>query len=203
MANGHIAELTLRRRRAGEALGAEAPAIEAHATACADCRARLARARRRAAPLRAGDLVRSFRGRASSARRAARVRRRRAVRGARRGCRRWPAWRRLRAASLIFVTSPKEPERGQPHQGRRGDVIVRVAGSDGQRTRRRRRAPRRWRAASGCASATSSGGHRYLLSLSIDDRGEVTPLYPERGRQPAAARRRGERDALPARQPRS
>ena len=41
LANGHIAELTLRRRRAGEALGAEAPAIEEHATACADCRARI------------------------------------------------------------------------------------------------------------------------------------------------------------------
>ena len=44
-----------------------------------------------------------------------------------------------------------------------------------------------------------SGGHRYLLSLSIDDRGEVTPLYPERGPSlpvPTA----GARDAFPARQ---
>src|SRR5687768_16314128 len=41
LANGHIAELTLRRRRAGEALGADAPAIDEHATTCADCRARL------------------------------------------------------------------------------------------------------------------------------------------------------------------
>ena len=37
----HIGELTLRRRRAGEALGPDGPAIEAHATACADCRARI------------------------------------------------------------------------------------------------------------------------------------------------------------------
>ena len=37
----HIGELTLRRRRAGEALGADGPAIEAHATSCADCRARI------------------------------------------------------------------------------------------------------------------------------------------------------------------
>jgi len=41
LANQHIAELTLRRRRAGEALGADAPAIEEHATTCADCRARI------------------------------------------------------------------------------------------------------------------------------------------------------------------
>src|SRR2546423_6588968 len=39
--NEHIGELTLRRRRAGEALGPDAAAIDAHATACADCRARL------------------------------------------------------------------------------------------------------------------------------------------------------------------
>jgi hypothetical protein len=26
------------------------------------------------------------------------------------------------------------------------------------------------------------GGHRYLTSLSIDDQGQVTPLYPEAGR---------------------
>src|SRR6476469_2119948 len=36
-----IGELTLRRRRAGELLGPDGPAIEAHATSCADCRARI------------------------------------------------------------------------------------------------------------------------------------------------------------------
>src|SRR4029078_11198121 len=39
--NEHIGELTLRRRRAGEALGPDGPAIEAHATSCAHCRARI------------------------------------------------------------------------------------------------------------------------------------------------------------------
>src|SRR5438552_16616950 len=37
----HIGELTLRRRRAGEALGPDAAAIDAHAASCADCRARI------------------------------------------------------------------------------------------------------------------------------------------------------------------
>src|SRR6187401_2235299 len=41
LASEHIGELTLRRRRAGEALGSDGPAIEAHATSCADCRARI------------------------------------------------------------------------------------------------------------------------------------------------------------------
>src|SRR3954453_22288549 len=40
-ATEHVAELALRRRRAGEALGADGPAMEAHATSCADCRARI------------------------------------------------------------------------------------------------------------------------------------------------------------------
>src|SRR5262249_39499347 len=38
------------------------------------------------------------------------------------------------------------------------------------------------------------GGHRYLLSLSIDDHGQVTPLYPESGRSLPVAK--GPRDVL-------
>ena len=38
---GHIGELELRRHRAGETLGAEGPVIEAHAAACAECKARI------------------------------------------------------------------------------------------------------------------------------------------------------------------
>src|SRR5262245_11448544 len=37
----HIGELTLRRRRAGEALGPDTAAIDAHAASCPDCRARI------------------------------------------------------------------------------------------------------------------------------------------------------------------
>ncbi len=39
------------------------------------------------------------------------------------------------------------------------------------------------------------GGHRYVLSLSIDQRGAVTPLYPEAGRQLVGARRSRRGDA--------
>ena len=37
----HIGELMLRRHRAGEALGPDASAIEAHASSCGECRARV------------------------------------------------------------------------------------------------------------------------------------------------------------------
>jgi hypothetical protein len=59
-------------------------------------------------------------------------------------------------------------------------MVVRISGAAGQRT-----------ASGGAAEALASGerlrlgyqtgGHRYLLSLSIDEHGVVTPLYPERG----------------------
>ena len=177
LANGHIAELTLRRRRAGEALGADAPAIEEHATTCADCRARI-----RALD----DEQRRFEDDISFDRFSAGVER--AARSAR------PARRAVRArvwmssmagmaaaaaALLVFVTSPEKPGLTTRSKGGSG-IIVRVAGTDGQRT-----------AGVDATEALArgerlrigyqSGGHKYLLSLSIDDRGEVTPLYPERG----------------------
>jgi len=181
LANGHIAELTLRRRRAGEALGAEAPAIEEHATTCADCRARI-----RALD----DEQRRFEDDISFDRFSAGVER--AARSAR-PARRWPnvtrAWMApvLAAAAglIVMVTiSPKPPSPGPTTRskgsGDGGGIIVRVAGTDGQRT-----------AGADATEALArgerlrigyqSGGHKYLLSLSIDDRGEVTPLYPERG----------------------
>jgi len=177
LANGHIAELTLRRRRAGEALGADAPAIEEHATSCADCRARI-----RALD----DEQRRFEDDISFDRFSAGVER--AARSAR------PARRAVRArvwmssmagiaaaaaALLVFVTAPDKPGPTTRSKGGSG-IIVRVAGTDGQRT-----------AGVDATEALArgerlrigyqSGGHKYLLSLSIDDRGEVTPLYPERG----------------------
>jgi hypothetical protein len=171
----HIGELTLRRRRAGEALGPDAAAIDAHATSCAECRARI-----RALD----DEQRRFEQEISFDRFAAGVER--AARGAR------PARRQVRprvwisslagmaaaAAALIIFVGPKPPTNRIKGDG--GGIIVRVAGADGQRT-----------AGVDATEALArgerlrigyqSGGHRYLLSLSIDDRGEVTPLYPERG----------------------
>jgi hypothetical protein len=177
LANGHIAELTLRRRRAGETLGAEAPAIEEHATRCADCRARI-----RALD----DEQRRFEDEISFDRFSAGVER--AARSAR------PARRTVRArvwmssmagmaaaaaALLVFVTSPKEHGPTNRIKGGAG-VIVRVAGTDGQRTAGVE-ATEALARGERLRIGYQSGGHKYLLSLSIDDRGEVTPLYPERG----------------------
>jgi len=174
LASEHIGELTLRRRRAGEVLGPEGPAIDAHATSCADCRARI-----RALD----DEQRRFEQEISFDRFAAGVERaERSASKARRPIRArvWisslGAVAAAAAALIMFVGPGHSPNRIKGG----GGIIVRVAGTDGQRT--------------ADVAATEAlargerlrigyqpGDHRYLLSLSIDDRGEVTPLYPERG----------------------
>ena len=183
-AAGHIGELDLRRRRAGEALGPEGPAIEAHAASCAECKARL-----RALD----DEQRKFEGEISFDRFAAGVER--AARGApverRAPVRRWMIAPTLAmAAAVALVVTFRHPlaplgpgdraiDRGDRIKGG-GGMVVRVAGAAGQRTARVD-ATEPLAAGERLRLGYQTGGHRYLLSLSIDEHGVVTPLYPEQG----------------------
>jgi hypothetical protein len=180
-AEGHIGELELRRRRAGEALGPEGPAIEAHATTCAECKARI----------RALDEEqRRFEAAISFDRFAAGVER--AARGTpalpprRASIRSWMILPTLAmAAAVAVIVTFHGPATRVHHPGYEGikggaGMLVRVAGAAGQRTAcvdgtERLSAGERLRI------GYQTGGHRYLLSLSIDEHGEVTPLYPEQG----------------------
>ena len=183
----HLGELTLRRRRAGEPLDgiAAVEAVDAHLATCAACKAR-SRA--------LDDEQRRFEQEISFDRFAAGVER--AARGtAPRPVRRSPArvWLYPMVAmaagvALVVTFYPKVPNVRSTRalgpaanriKGGAG-VTVRVAGATGQQTAR-------IDAAEPLAPGErlrigyQSGGHRYLLSLSIDQHGEVTPLYPERG----------------------
>jgi hypothetical protein len=178
LATEHIGDLTLRRRRAGESLGADGPAVEAHATTCPDCRARI-----RALD----DEQRRFEQQISFDRFAAGVER--AARGMNR--RRTPIFSRVWAYpvlamaacfALLLVYLPRDQMRPRGENRIKGGagITVRVSGAEGQRTARvdaNEALARGERLRIGY----HAGGHRYLLSLSIDERGEVTPLYPERG----------------------
>src|SRR6516225_5176419 len=93
----HIGELTLRRRRAGEALGPDGPAIEAHAASCAECRAR---ARALDDEQRRFEQEISFDRFAAGVERAARGAQKRAARG-RRVPRGWTAATVLAAAASV------------------------------------------------------------------------------------------------------
>ena len=180
LANEHIGELTLRRRRAGEALGPDGPAIDAHASACADCRARL-----RALD----DEQRRFEQEISFDRFAAGVER--AARGASKAKARRPiftnAWvapmLAMAACLVVMVTFVPRPVMHPPSTTRTkgsAGITVRVAGVDGQRNARvdsNEPLARGERLRIGY----QPGGHRYLIALTIDERGVVQALSPEQG----------------------
>jgi len=177
---GHIGELALRRHRAGETLGTDGPGIEAHAATCAECKARI-----RALD----DEQRRFESAISFDRFAAGVER--AARGAsaaprRRPIRKWMVVPTLAMAAAVAVVvtfhGPSARVKPPGYDGIKGGagVIVRVAGAAGQRTARVD-ATEPLSAGERLRIGYQTGGHRYLLSLSIDEHGEVTPLYPEQG----------------------
>lgn len=173
----HPGELELRRRRAGELTSAAMLAIDEHATICPACRARL-----RALD----DEQRRFEENISFDRFAAGVERaaRTPARARRAPARAWLYSAVAMAAGVAIVVTVQRPSGSPAPAGVRikggAGMTVRVAGPGGQRTAR-------VDASEPLASGErlrigyQPGGHRYLLSLSIDERGEVTPLYPEEG----------------------
>jgi hypothetical protein len=177
----HIGELTLRRRRAGETLGADGPAIEAHASSCADCRARI---RALDEEQRRFEQEISFDRFAAGVERAAR-----SASKARAAKRRpilmntWVAPMVAMAACLVaVVTFVPRPDLTKPATRTKGGagIIVRVAGVDGQRNARVDSAEPLARGER-LRIGYSAGGHRYLIALTIDDHGVVQALSPEKG----------------------
>jgi hypothetical protein len=180
-AAAHPGDLALRRRRAGELAHAAMLAIDEHVAACPPCRARL-----RALE----DEQRRFEGEISFDRFAAGVERaaRTSGRARRAPVRAWAYSALAMAAGVAIVLTVRAPagsrgagavDPGVRLKGGAG-MVVRVAGASGQRVssvdgNEPLAAGERLRI------GYQPGGHRYLLSLSIDERGEVTPLYPERG----------------------
>ncbi|HEY7374928.1 MAG TPA: ACP synthase [Polyangia bacterium] len=177
----HIGELALRRRRAGEALGADTAAIDAHAAACPDCRARI----------RALDEEqRRFEQEISFDRFAAGVER--AARGASKAqaakrrpilLHTWVAPMLAAAACLVaVVTFAPRPVINKPTVRSKGGagINVRVAGVDGQRNARGD-SPEPLVRGERLRIGYQSGGHRYLIALTIDDHGVVQALSPEQG----------------------
>jgi hypothetical protein len=182
LSNGHIGELTLRRRRAGEALGTEGPAIEAHAVGCAACRAKI-----RALE----DEQRRFEQEISFDRFAAGVER--AARSPRPAPRRplvparvWaPVLAMAAGVALLVTVGPLRETTRQNNRTKGGaGMIVRVDGNGGQRTARVD-GPEALARGERLRLGYQAGPHRYLLALSLDDHGQVTPIYPEAGRSVA------------------
>jgi hypothetical protein len=186
-AANHPGQLALRRRRAGELASAAALAIDDHVALCPECRARL-----RALD----DEQRRFESNVSFDRFAAGVERasRAPARARRPATRAWVYSAVAMAAGVAIVMTVRSPsdsrvpigvtsidrgDRGGRIKGGAG-MTVRVAGPAGQRTAAVE-ATEPLATGERLRVGYQSGGHRYLLSLSIDEHGEVTPLYPEQG----------------------
>jgi hypothetical protein len=178
----HIGELLLRRRRAGEALGPDGPAIDAHAASCADCRARV---RALDDEQRRFEQEISFDRFAAGVERAARSTRtvRRPIRA-----RVWlPSLAGLAAAAAALVLMVRSPgdesvRFRDPYVGIKGGagITVRVAGVDGQRNARVDSTEPLARGER-LRIGYQAGAHRYLLALTVDEHGVVQALSPEKG----------------------
>ena len=184
---GHVGELALRRLRAGEAL----PDVEMHASACADCRVRLKGF---------DDEQRRFEQEISFDRFAAGVERASRVAASPPPARSARITRSLRfmvptlslaAGVALFVGVTARREGGSaPYVGIRGgaDITVRVAAGDGPQRTASPSAAEALAPGERVRIGYHAGRHRYLLSLSIDERGQVTPLYPESGHSVAVGK---------------
>ena len=178
----HVGELALRRLRAGEALAD----VDAHAGACADCRARL---KGFDEEQRRFEQEISFDRFAAGVERASRSRPASVTDVARQ-----PAWRgsrslrameptlSLAAGVALFVTMSGGQHAHNGIKGGGADITVRVAAGDGPQRTAAVNAPEALAVGERVRIGYHAGAHRYLLSLSIDERGQVTPLYPESGR---------------------
>jgi Domain of unknown function (DUF4384) len=193
MQDRHVGELALRRLRAGEAVQGEAVRNEAvrdgallesaaHAETCADCRARLKSL---------DDEQRRFEQEISFDRFAAGV-----TRAARTAAPRSGAPLRtlrfmlptlsLAAGIALFVgVTARREHLPSSHNSVKGGAAITVrvsAGDTGPQRFAAESAPEALAPGERVRIGYQPGARRYLLSLSIDEAGEVTPLYPEAGR---------------------
>ena len=198
----HIKEMALRRFWADELAAPEKPAIEAHTAACPRCRARL---KEMADEQRRFEQEISFDRFAAGVERAARTPRR--VPAAARGLSlsgptmRWffPLASVAAAVALTFTVAPRlrtgedapiDRALGRLKGGSGITVLIAPAGSGPQRTAAVS-APETLSVGERLRIGYQTGGHEFVLALSIDDQGEVSPLYPETGRSLRVSRIKG------------
>ena len=171
----HPGELKLRRLRAGELEDAESQQLQGHLAGCGRCRVRL-----RSLELEQEHFEREI----SFDRFAAGVQR--AVKSAEPRRVRWalPAMGMVAAVLVAIVTAPMVMRRGASSR-RKGssEVVLRIASKDAS--------VQRAASAQGAEPLSSgeririgyqAGPHSYLVAISVDSAGILTPLYEDKGR---------------------
>jgi anti-sigma factor RsiW len=173
-ARGHVGELRLRRFRLGELPEDERESVTRHTADCGACRTRLASLEDEQ---RAFEREIAFPRFAGGVERAARV-----PRAAIRPRRWWLAGAVSVAAAagfvLLFRSGPLEHNR---IKGSLTSASIRVAAADGSQQRSIPPGAARLSAGERLRLGYRVPRARHLVALSIDDRGQVTPLYPESG----------------------
>jgi hypothetical protein len=172
MSAGHIGELALRRLRVGELAAAEAQAADAHARACPQCLARMRELDEEHARFHQELPFERF---ASGVERASR--REKAP-----GKAPWLTPVVGMAAAALVVAAVSQPLiRGVRIKGGAG-IALRIAGALGGPQRfASAEAPEPLAPGERVRIGYRPGTHRFVAAVSIDDGGQVTPLYPEFG----------------------
>jgi Domain of unknown function (DUF4384) len=169
----HPGALTLRRLHAGEAVGAD---VQAHASTCAECQARLKTFTEEQQRFEEGIPFERF---AAGVERAART-----PREVQRPRAPWLQVVLSLAALLLFAVGFGQfvgiDEGGRNRLKSGGDIEVVIAGAGPQRSASPT-SPEPLARGERVRIGYSAGTWHYLAVLSIDEAGQVTPLYPERG----------------------
>jgi hypothetical protein len=180
----HVGELALRRLRAGEAL-ADAAAVDGHLGGCGDCRARLKGLDEEQRRFEQDVSFDRFAAGVERAARSLEAPRRAPVSRTARSLRFMIPTLSLAAGVALFVTMSGRDRAHNNIKGGGAGITVRIAAGDGPQRTAAEGAPEALAAGERVRIGYHAGAHRYLLSLSIDERGQVTPLYPEAGRSVA------------------
>ncbi len=177
----HVGDLKLRRLHGGELAGPDGEADRAHAGACAECGSRL---RALADEQRRFEAQIPFERFAAGVERAARTQRTKPA----------PATRRLfplmavAAGCLVSVSAYTLLESGNPGfggnrtKGAAGIDVVVAGPSNGPQRHASAEAPEALGPGERVRIGVQAGAHRFVSSVSIDEKGTVTPLYPEVGK---------------------
>lgn len=179
--SAHVSEWTLRRLHAGELPAPEATRARTHAAACPECGAVLKGLEDAQARFEAEVPFERF---AAGVERAA-ERQRHAERPR--------SWERatkplmaLAATVLVVVGAARFMSSHDPlptfgNRTKGGAVAELRIGGDGPQRTARTDAPEALAAGERVRLGYEAGTHRYVVAVSVDTRGEVTPLYPESG----------------------
>lgn len=177
----HPSEWTLRRLHAGELPSAEATRARTHAAECEQCGAVLRQAEETQRQFEAAVPFERFEAGVKQAEEKARKQEL-----ARRGsAQRWMGPVVALAATVLVVVAVRPLLAANAVSGVRtkGGAVaeLRIGGGEGTQRMARTEAPEPLAPGERVRIGYTPDARRYVLALSIDAAGEVTPLYPERG----------------------